>query len=255
MTWFDAILLGIVEGATEFLPISSTGHLILTNAALGNAVTEFSKSFDIVVQLGAILAVVALYWRSFLDVEKLKKIALAFIPTGIVGFALYPFAREYLLGDVFIVLVALVGGGIALIIFEYFHAKHPEEELVEKPMSSRDALIIGLFQAIAIIPGVSRSAATVIGGLALGYSRTSIVEFSFLLAVPTLLAASGLDLVSEGFAFSNGEWILILVGFVSSFVVALASVRWLLSYVRWHSFTAFGVYRILLAVVFYLFFI
>jgi len=254
MTPFDAIILGVVEGATEFLPISSTGHLILVNQLLGNSPTEFAKSFEIIIQLGAILAVVALYWRSFLNIELLKKLAVAFIPTGVIGLALYSFVKTYLLGSTVVVLAALAVGGAILIIFEYMHTP-PPEGAPEKPLSYRNAVLIGLFQSLAIIPGVSRSAATIVGGLALGYSRTAIVEFSFLLAVPTLLAASGLDLVKHGLVFSNGEQLSLLIGFVLSFVVAIASIRWLLGYVRKHSFTAFGAYRILLAVVFLLFFL
>ena len=250
MTPFDAIILGIVEGATEFLPISSTGHLILANALLGGSPTDFAKTFEIVIQVGAILAVVALYARSFLDIEKLKRIIVAFIPTGIIGLAMYGIVKTYLLGSTPIVLAALGVGGVVLIIFDYFHAKHPEEELVEKPMSYRDAALIGVFQAFAIIPGVSRSAATIVGGLALGYSRAAIVEFSFLLGVPTLLAASGLDLVKNGLSITNGEWLLIAIGFVFSFLVAMVSVKWLIAYIRTHSFTAFGAYRIAIAILF-----
>ncbi|MDO8624169.1 MAG: undecaprenyl-diphosphate phosphatase [bacterium] len=255
MTPFDAVILGIVEGATEFLPVSSTGHLILANALLGNSATEFAKSFEIVIQLGAILAVVALYWRSFLNIELVKKLAVAFIPTGTIGFALYPLVKTYFLGSIPVVLSALFVGGIVLIIFEHFHSKHPEDELIEKTMSYRDAALIGLFQALAIIPGVSRSAATILGGLALGYSRIAIVEFSFLLAVPTLLAASGLDLAQNGLAFTNGQWVSLLIGFGVSFAVAVASIKWLLGYIRNHSFSTFGLYRIVLAVIFFILFI
>jgi len=252
MPFVDAIILGVIEGATEFLPISSTGHLILANELLGNAPTEFAKTFEIVIQLGAILAVVALYVRAFLDIEKLKKIIVAFIPTGLIGFALYPIVKTYLLESIPVVLGALAIGGVVLIVFDYFHRERGGE-LVEKPMSYRNAALIGLFQAISIIPGVSRSAATILGGLALGYSRTAIVEFSFLLAVPTMLAASGYDLFNHGFTFTNGEWLTLLIGFVISFIVAVIAIRWLLHYVKNHSFSAFGIYRILLAVIFLMF--
>lgn len=250
MSFLDAVILGVVEGATEFLPVSSTGHLILANALLGGAPTEFAKTFEIVVQAGAILAVLVLYYRSFLDIEKLKRLAIAFIPTGIIGFTLYPFVKSYLLESPTLVLTALGIGGVVLIIFDYYHSQHPEVELAEKPMSYRDAALIGLFQALAIVPGVSRSAATILGGLALGYSRVAIVEFSFLLAVPTLLAASGLDLVKNGLEITNGEWLLLALGSTVSFLIALVSVRWFLAYVRHHSFTAFGVYRVLIALAF-----
>src|SRR3989344_5484245 len=251
MTPFDAIILGIVEGATEFLPVSSTGHLVLVNHLLGNAPTDFAKTFEIVIQFGSILAVLALYWRSFLQVETLQKLAVAFIPTGLIGLALYPLVKTYLLESIPTVLGALFVGGVVLIVFDYFHSQHPEEELSQKPMRYRDAFLIGLFQSLAIVPGVSRSAATILGGLALGFSRATIVEFSFLLAVPTLLAASGLDLFKNGLALSSGEWVTLALGFAVSFVVALASIWWLLAYVRSHSFVAFGVYRMVLAVAFF----
>jgi undecaprenyl-diphosphatase len=250
MSFWDAVILGIVEGATEFIPVSSTGHLILASALLGNDPTEFTKTFEIVIQVGAILAVVALYWHSFLDFEKVKKILVAFIPTGLIGLMVYPFVKGYLLGSTGVVVSALIIGGIVLIIFDYFHSKHPEDELMAKPMTYKDALLIGLFQAIAIIPGVSRSAATILGGLALGFSRTAIVEFSFLLAVPTMLIASAYDLSQNGTLFSNGEWFALLTGFVVSFLVALISIKWLLNYVKHHTFTVFGVYRIIIALLF-----
>jgi undecaprenyl-diphosphatase len=251
MTFFDAVILGIVEGATEFLPISSTGHLILINSLFGNFPTEFVKSFEIIIQLGAIFAVICIYWRSLSNIELLKKLMVAFIPTGIIGFALYKIVKTYLLTSIPLVLCALAIGGLVLIIFEYFH-QPPPEDAPPKPMSYRDAALMGLFQSLAIIPGVSRSAATIIGGLTLGYSRTAIVEFSFLLAIPTLIAATGFDLIKEDFAFTSHEWLLIFIGFVVSFVIAIVSIRWLLHYVRNHSFTVFGVYRILVAVTFYL---
>ena len=225
------------------------------NHLLGNAPTDFAKTFEIVIQFGSILAVLALYWRSFLQVETLQKLVVAFIPTGLIGLALYPLVKTYLLESIPTVLGALFVGGVVLIVFDYFHSQHPEEELSQKPMRYRDAFLIGLFQSLAIVPGVSRSAATILGGLALGFSRATIVEFSFLLAVPTLLAASGLDLFKNGLVFTDGEWVSLFIGFVVSFIVALISIRWLITYVRSHSFTSFGVYRILLAVVFIIFFL
>lgn len=252
MTFIQSIILGIVEGATEFLPISSTGHLILASSLLGIFQSEFVKTFEIAIQLGAILAVLVFYWRSFLDWTLLKKIIVAFIPTGIIGLALYHVAKVYLLGNEWVVLAALFFGGVALIAFEKWHARRTTS-YIEKDLATlsyRDAALIGVAQSVAIIPGVSRSAATVLGGMSLGLSRTAIVEFSFLLAVPTMLAATGLDLVKSSANFPSHEWLLLSTGFVISFLVALVAIRWLLNYVRGHSFVAFGWYRIILSVAF-----
>src|SRR3989344_927449 len=247
----DAVILGIVEGVTEFLPISSTGHLILTSSLLGLTQTDFLKSFEIAIQLGAILSVVVLYWRKFLEIEVLKRLVLAFIPTGIIGLLFYKTAKQYLIGNETVVIGALIIGGLALIAFEYFHSGNPDEGSVET-ISYKQSALIGLFQSIAIIPGVSRSAATILGGLWLGLSRTTIVEFSFLLALPTMLAATGLDLFKNASAFRPDEFGILAVGFVVSFGVALASIKFLLAYVRRYDFTAFGVYRIIAALLFIL---
>ncbi|HEY4522549.1 MAG TPA: undecaprenyl-diphosphate phosphatase [Candidatus Paceibacterota bacterium] len=249
MGFLDAVILGIVEGFTEFLPISSTGHLILASSLLGLTQTDFLKSFEIAIQLGAILAVVALYWRKFLDIEVLKRLAVAFIPTGIIGLLLYRIAKTYLIGNETVVVWALLIGGITLIAFEYFHTEKQSIDSVEA-MTYRQSALVGLFQAVAIIPGVSRSAATILGGLALGLHRTTIVEFAFLLAVPTMLAATCLDLLKSAGAFRMDEFGILAIGFVVSFAVALASIKFLLHFVRRYTFTAFGVYRILIALVF-----
>ena len=253
MTPLDAAILGIVEGIAEFLPISSTGHLVLASTLLGIANSDFTKSFEIVIQLGAILAVIVLYFRSFFDIELLKRIVVAFIPTGIIGLALYKVVKTYLLGNQAIVLWSLALGGIALIAFEYWYREAPKATENVRAISYRQAVLIGLFQSLAIIPGVSRSAASIVGGLLVGIKRATIVEFSFLLAVPTMVAATGLDLVKNASLFSSGANVLSLViGFVISFVVALISIKWLLGFVRSHSFISFGIYRIVVAVLFFL---
>jgi len=250
MTLLQSIILGIVEGATEFLPISSTGHLILASSVLGVLQSDFTKTFEVVIQLGAILAVVVLYWRSFFDVELLKRLIVAFIPTGIIGLALYHILKTYLLGNMTVVIASLFIGGVIFILFERWYGKREDTAALDAPITYRQALAIGLFQSIAIIPGVSRSGATIVGGMALGVARPTIVEFSFLLAVPTMLAATGLDLLKTSAVFTPHEWLMLGTGLVVSFIVAMPSIRWLLSYVRNHSFTSFGIYRILLALVF-----
>lgn len=247
MTPFDALILGIVEGVTEFLPISSTGHLILTSSLLDIAPSDFLNTFEISIQLGAILAVVALYSRSFLDTEIVKRVIVGFIPTGIIGLALYGVVKTYLLGNELVVLAALALGGVALIVFELLHTENPTGAIQVEHITYRQAALIGLFQAIAIIPGVSRSAATILGGLLIGIKRVTIVEFSFLLAVPTMGAATGLDLLKNLGSFSANQFLPLAIGFVVSFLVALVSIKFLLAFVRNRSFVAFGVYRILIA--------
>jgi len=250
MTYFDATILGFVEGITEFLPISSTGHLILASTLLGLSQSDFLKSFEIVIQLGAILAVVVLYFKRFLEIRTLLKLFVGFLPTGVIGLALYHVVKTYLEGNVAVVLWALLLGGVALVAFEYLHTEGSQEGI--ESLTYTQCLVIGLFQSVAIIPGVSRSAATIVGGLALGIKRATIVEFSFLLAVPTMIAASGLDLVKNANSFGSGDIAALAIGFIVSFFVALASIRWLLSIVRRHTFVPFGVYRILVAVAFWL---
>ena len=247
MNFLHALLLGIVEGITEFLPVSSTGHLILASKLLGQSQTEFLKSFEISIQLGAMLAVVALYWRKlFLNLETAKHILAAFIPTAVLGFIFYPAIKKSLLGNDSVVLWSLFLGGIFIIIFERLYKSKSNENI-----SYRQAFVIGLFQSLAMVPGVSRSAATIIGGLMLGVKRQTAVEFSFLLAVPTLLAASGLDLVKNASSFSSDQFIFLGSGFVTSFVAAFLGIRFFLRFIQTHDLTFFGIYRIALALVFW----
>jgi len=252
MDIIQAIILGIVEGISEFLPISSTGHLILTGHLLQIPPTEFFKTFGIAIQLGAILSVVVLYWKRFLlDLEALKRVAAAFLPTAVIGFILYKLIKEYLLGNAFVVVVALFVGGVLLIIFELLHKEKADgnEDISKIPFKT--AILIGVFQSIAVVPGVSRSAATILGGLLLGLKRKTIVEFSFLLAVPTMLGATVLDLLKSEAVITSADLAVLGVGFVTSFIVALLSIKFLLSYIQRHNFIAFGIYRIVAALAFW----
>ena len=244
-----ALLLGIIEGVTEFLPVSSTAHLILASDALRLATTDFLKSFEIIIQLGAILSVLVLYWRRFLNWHILAKLVVAFIPTGIIGLALYRVVKT-LLGSVSVVLWMLLLGGIALIIFERFSTGADTDPDFSE-ITYRRALLVGLFQALAIVPGVSRSAATIVGGSLIGISKRTIVEFSFMLAVPTMLAASGLELL-KGYSALNGHFSVLAIGFVVSFITAVIAIKSFLAYLKRHDFTLFGWYRIVLAIAFYL---
>lgn len=250
MNLLHAFILGIVEGATEFLPVSSTGHLILASSLLRVPDSEFLKTFEIAIQVGAIAAVLVAYPRRLLaDMAVTKRVAVAFLPTAVVGFALYKIVKGLLLGNDAVVVWALAIGGIVIIAFELWHKEKPDALTDIAKMSYGQAATVGLVQSLAVIPGVSRSAATIVGGMALGVSRAAIVEFSFLLAVPTIAAAAGYDLLKSGITLPDGGLLALAVGGVTAFVIALASIRFLTRYVSRHSFAAFGVYRIVAAVV------
>lgn len=254
MDYFQALIFSIVEGFTEFLPISSTGHLVLTAKLLNIPQTEFVKSFEIIIQLGAILAVVFLYWKTIWGSKKVwRPVILAFIPTAAVGFTLYKVLKSYLLGNESITLYALLIGGIIMIAVEYLFK--PKEKHISKieAISNKKALIIGLFQSIAIIPGVSRAAATIIGAMLLKTDRKTAVEFSFLLAIPTMAGATGLDLVKTQFSFSTSEYSILAVGFIGSFIVAIFAVKFFIKFIQNHTFIPFGIYRIILSLLFFLF--
>lgn len=254
MDYPQAIILSIVEGLTEFLPISSTGHLILASKILNIMQTDFVKSFEIIIQLGSIFAVIFLYWNTILKNRKIwKKIIIAFIPTAIIGFVLYKIVKQVLLGNSVITLYALFIGGILLILLEkIYKEKDYHVDDIEK-ITSKNAFLIGIFQSFSIIPGVSRSAATIIPALFLGTKRKIAVEFSFLLAIPTMLAATGLDLVKSNFSFSFSQYSMLITGFIGSFIVAIFSVKFLLNFIKKHTFIPFGIYRIILAIIFGLF--
>ncbi|MEZ4156500.1 MAG: undecaprenyl-diphosphate phosphatase [Candidatus Paceibacterota bacterium] len=247
MTVLQAIILGIVEGITEFLPISSTGHLIIAAKALAVEQSSFLTTFEIAIQLGAILAVLFLYWRRLLlDKDTFIKVLCAFIPTAVIGLLAYPIVKSVLLGSTTTVLYALFLGGVAIIIFEYMFKEKEGTEV--KDITIKQAVSIGLFQSLAIVPGVSRAAATILGGIGLGLSRRAIVEFSFLLAIPTMAAATGLDLLKTAPVFTAEQIRLLLIGCAVSFVVALAAVKFLLKFIQQNDFKAFGYYRIAFAI-------
>lgn len=254
MNILHVVVLSVVEGLTEFLPISSTGHLILTSRILGIQASDFQKTFEIVIQLGAILAIVALYFRKFVSSFNLiKKLMVAFIPTAVVGFTLYPLIKDVLLGSSAVTLNALFFGGLALIGIEWFLKHRNTNAKMVSDISYRQALAIGVSQSFAVIPGVSRSAATIMGGLLTGLDRSTATEFSFLLAVPTMFAATALDLYKSRDLITRTGTLTLLVGTLLSFVFAILAVKFLINYVKKHDFTAFGVYRIIISAVFWLF--
>ncbi|ADC89618.1 undecaprenol kinase [Thermocrinis albus DSM 14484] len=245
MEAYQAVLLGVVEGLTEFLPISSTGHLILTSHIMGIPQDSFTKSFEISIQMGAIMAVLFLYWRRIVKNPQLwKRIIVAFFPTGVLGFLLYKLVKNYLIGNDLVTSLALIGGGLFLLVADRVCSKFCYIRNVEDLPLLR-AFAIGVFQALAMVPGVSRSGATIIGGMLMGLNRKAATEFSFLLAIPTMMAATSYDLYKSHHNFQWQEWHLLLLGFVSAFLSALLAVKVFLRFVSSHSFVPFGVYRIL----------
>ena len=252
MSIIDAIILGIVEGLTEFLPVSSTGHLILVSHILGLQQTEFHKTFEISIQLGSILAVVFLYREKFLnDFNLWKKLIIAFIPTGTIGFVLYKLIKS--LFNPYLVAYMLILGGIIFLVVEYYYKD--KEHSIKKidDISYLKAFMIGVFQSLAMIPGTSRSGATIIGGLLLGFDRKTAAEFSFLLAVPTMFIATLYDIYKNYHSFHIDNWINLMIGFVVSFFFAVISIKLFLDFVKKFNFVPFGIYRIILGLLFLIF--
>ncbi|MBI2482154.1 MAG: undecaprenyl-diphosphate phosphatase [Candidatus Vogelbacteria bacterium] len=258
MTWSQILILSIIEGVTEFLPVSSTGHLILVTRLLNITSSPFVTSFTVAIQLGAIMAAVILYGSKLWHNKKLASLAvIGFIPTGIIGFLFYSLVIKKLLTSPLVVVWTLIIGGLLLILFERWYQKHFQNIETKNLMDLTwsDAVIIGLVQAISIVPGVSRSAATTLAGLARGFSREAVVEFSFLLAIPTMLAATSYDLLRHGSIFNDNEWgALFLGGFIST-IVAILSIKWLIKFIQTNSFVIFGFYRIVIGLIFALFLI
>lgn len=262
MNILQAILLGIVEGITEFLPVSSTGHMIIVSSWMGIDKADFTKLFEIVIQLGAILAVVVLYWRRFFDFRRLgfyKKIIIGVIPALILGYLFADQIDRFLESPLVVGISLLAGGVILLFVDSWFKAPVIKEE---KDMSLFNALRIGFWQCIAMIPGVSRSAASIIGGMQQKLTRSLAAEFSFFLAVPTMAAATGYSLVLKHWQVDGTEmkgYELLMqnkdnlavfgVGTVVSFVVAMIAIKTFISFLQKHGFRAFGIYRIIAGII------
>ena len=244
MNIIHPIILGIIEGLTEFLPVSSTGHMILTSTLLKIQDNDFVKTFEIVIQLGAIMAVVVAYYKRFLlSFQIYLKLAVAVAPTLIMGFLVYKKLKE-LMGNPIGICISLVVGGIILIVFDKWTNKKESKYQDLEDISYVDAVKIGLFQCISLIPGVSRAAATIFGGLVGGFNRRQATEFSFLLAVPTMFAASGYDLLKTKADIHGDDWMMLLVGGSVAFVFALLAITAFINYVSKHGFKVFGYYRI-----------
>lgn len=249
MNTIQAIILAIIEGITEYLPISSTGHMIIGASLMGISEQDFTKIFEVNIQFGAILSVIVLYWKRFFQSFQFYfKLLAAFFPAAVIGFALNDFIDQ-MLESVAVVAVMLVLGGIILIFIDkYFENRATKEEITYS-----DAVKIGLFQCIAMIPGVSRSASTIIGGMFQGLSRKTSAEFSFFLAVPTMFAASAYKLL-KGYkagtlSFSDEELKLLAVGNVVAFIVAMAAIKFFIGFLQKYGFKVFGYYRIIVGVI------
>ena len=257
-----AVLFGIVEGITEWLPISSTGHLILLNAFVNLQVSEqFQRMFDVVIQLGAILAVVALFFKKLNPFDPGKgaiqrkktwslwfKVIAAIIPSGVVGVLFDDWMEEHLHTPT-VVAAALIVYGVAFLLVERANRNRVPKANDVHEITLPTAMVIGLFQCLSLVPGTSRSGSTILGGILIGAGRAAAAEFSFFMAIPTMLGASAIKLLKfflSGASFTAMELLILLVGCTVSYIVSLAVIRGLMSYVRKHSFAAFGVYRIVL---------
>ncbi len=271
-----AIILGVIEGITEWLPVSSTGHLILANEFLKmNVSADFMEMFEVVIQLGAIIAVVAIFWnklwpfstRKSVSVQPLFgkfgikrrsldlwiKVIIACLPAAIIG-VFFDDQIDALFFNPTTVAITLIVYGIAFIVIEHFNKNKDFKVHTVKGISYKTAVFIGLFQVLSMIPGTSRSGATIIGAMLLGLSRTAAAEFSFFLAVPVMFGASLLKLVKFGFAFTGAEFIILAAGMIISFVVSIIIIKFLLEYIRKKSFSVFGYYRIALGLIVLLYF-
>lgn len=252
MDFFQSVVIAIVEGLTEFLPVSSTGHMIIAERLLNITETDFVKVFTVAIQLGAILAVVALYWKKFFDFSKWQfylKLIVGVIPALILGF-LFSKKIDAMLDSATTVAVALLAGGIVLLFIDRIFGRPQRQS--EKEVSFGNAFMIGIWQCLAMIPGMSRSAASIIGGMQQKLTRSEAAEFSFFLAVPTMLAATGYKLLKyhkESGGFSSEELKLLAVGNIVAFIVALVAIKFFIGFVKKHGFKVWGVYRIIVGLI------
>ena len=258
------IFLGIVEGITEWLPISSTGHMLLVDEFITlNMSEEFKEMFFVVIQLGAIIAVVVMFWNKmwpfqFKDKTQPKvkmntinmwiKVVVACIPSAVLGLLFDDLLEEYF-GNAVTIAIMLIVYGIAFILVENWNKKRTPKVEALDDISYKTAFIIGMFQVLSMIPGTSRSGATIVGALLIGVSRTAAAEFTFFLAVPTMVGASLLKLVKFGFAFTSAELITLAIGMVVAFVVSVLCIKFLMSFIKKHDFKPFGWYRIVLGII------
>ncbi len=255
MTLFDSIILGLIEGFTEFLPISSTGHLIVASEFLGIKQTAVTKAYEVIIQFAAILAVI-LNYRDKFSIKKIDlwtKVILAFIPIGLVGFV---FSNQIkALFSIQVVAIMFIVGGVIFLIVEKFFIDDSQEKIDNiEDVSLKQAMIIGFAQVFALIPGTSRAGSTIIGALLVGLSRKASAEFSFLLAFPVMSAVTGYDLLKHYKDFSDSNLIVLSIGFIVAFFVAYLTIKLLLAFLERFTFVAFGIYRIIFGIALLLFF-
>ena len=261
--FFKIILLGIIEGITEWLPVSSTGHMLLFDAFVPLEMSEsFKEMFFVVIQLGAVLAVVTVFWRKMLpvtvynkkvtlerqSVEMWLKVAVACVPSGIAGLLFDDWLEEKF-GTPLTIAAMLIIYGVLFIIIELRNAKQPPKIFSLQGIDLKTAALIGLFQVLSLVPGTSRSGATIVGALLIGVSRTAAAEFTFFLAVPTMLGASAFKILKFGFDFSQNELVSMIVGMAVAYAVSMFAINFLMNYIRRKDFKAFGIYRIILGTV------
>jgi len=250
MTLIQSIIIAIIEGLTEFLPISSTGHMILASSIMKIQEDDFVKTFEISIQLGAILAIVLMYAKRFLQgISIYLKLGTAFLPTAIVGFLAYDFIKTYLFNST-IVSISLILGGIILILIDKKVVAQKSSTIALEDISYTRAFSIGVIQCFSMIPGVSRAAATIIGGVFNGLDKKQATEFSFLLAVPTMFAATGYDLLKTPINFTDHELFLLGLGMIIAFITAWIAVKIFLKIVENYGFKHFGYYRIVIGILF-----
>lgn len=253
MTLIQSIIIAIIEGITEFLPISSTGHMIIASTLMKINNDEFVKTFEICIQIGAIMAIMLMYVKKFLSGLNIYfKLMVAFLPTAIIGFLAYDIIKSYLFNPI-VVATSLILGGIILIFIDQKVENQQTTVLEIESISYKNAFLIGLFQCISMIPGVSRAAATIIGGIFNGLNKKQATEFSFLLAVPTMLAASSYDLLKTNIHFNSQEILILGLGLVIAFVTAWITVKFFLKFISHYGFKHFGYYRIVIGIIFLLF--
>jgi len=255
MDIFQAIIIGIIEGFTEFLPISSTGHMIIASEVLGISQDNVTKAYEVIIQFSAILAVMIIY-KDKIHISKIelwKKLIVAFLPLAIIGFIFKDYIK--MLFSIEVVAIMFIIGGVIFLIVEYFYDEQKAIIKDVERITYKEALLIGVAQVFALIPGTSRAGATIIGGLVLKMDRKTSAEFSFLLAIPVMIAVSGYDLLKHYNEFANINWLPFIVGFIVSFVVAFITIKLFLSFLQKFTFVVFGVYRILFGTILLIFFI
>jgi len=249
MDIFQAVIIGIIEGFTEFLPISSTGHMIVASKFLGVAETDLTKAYEVIIQFAAIMAVMLIYREkiTFKKIDLWVKLLVAFLPLAIVGFIFKDQIKT--LFNVQTVAWMFIIGGIVFLVVEYFYKEKENHVKDVEKVSMIQALWVGIAQIFSLVPGTSRAGATIIGGLLTGLDRKASAEFSFLLAIPVMAAVSGYDLLKHYQDFAHANWGAFVIGFIVAFVVAYATIKLFLAFIQRFTFVAFGIYRIVFGVI------